>query len=211
MYVLREGLERAVRLSVYGKDEQQRRLAAEFVDYILRRAEEAGDDVYEKAKEVVEEGRARSYLTLKGFEKEVKADGRRYVVKVRDGETVEEERGGRKLLRIRITAEVGRVEGEHTIVDRVVREYTITFGRYGADNAAVGFAYARADAPGGREADAERLSALIKALTGEEPRIRRLKNGKIRIECYGGHLEGFMRYAELAAVIKRWLEETSRR
>jgi hypothetical protein len=36
---------------------------------------------------------------------------------------------------------VGRVEGEH-IVDRVVREYTITFGRYGG-NEAVGFAYAR--------------------------------------------------------------------
>jgi hypothetical protein len=26
-----------------------------------------------------------------------------------------------------------------------------------------------------------------------------------------GHLEGFMRYTELADVIKRWLEETSRR
>jgi hypothetical protein len=29
----------------------------------------------------------------------------------------------------------------------------------------------RADASGGREADAERLSALIKALTGEEQRV----------------------------------------
>ncbi len=36
------------------------------------------------------------------------------------------------------------MEGEHTIVDRVVREYTITFGRRGADNAAVGRAYANA-------------------------------------------------------------------
>ncbi len=40
------------------------------------------------------------------------------------------------MLRIKITAEVGRVEGEHTIVDRVVREYTITYGRYGKLNAA---------------------------------------------------------------------------
>jgi hypothetical protein len=52
---------------------------------------------------------------------------------------------------------------------------------------------------------------VIKAITGKEPRIRRIKNGKIKIECYGGHLEGFMGFAELADVIKRWLEETSRR
>ncbi len=45
-------------------------------------------------------------------------------------------KGGKTLLRIRISAEVGRVEGEHTIVDRVVREYTITYGRYGKLNAA---------------------------------------------------------------------------
>jgi hypothetical protein len=38
-----------------------------------------------------------------------------------------------------------------------------------------------------------------------------MKNGKIKIVCYGGHLEGFMRYAELADVIKRWLEKTSGR
>jgi hypothetical protein len=202
VYVLREGLERAVRLSVYGKDEQQRRLAAEFVDYILRRAEEAGDDVYEKAKEVVEEGRARSSLTLKGFEKEVKADGRRYVVKVRDGEAVEEGRGGRKLLRLKITAEVSRVEGEH-IVDRVVREYTITFGRYGKLNAAVGFAYASVDAPGGRGTDAERYSALVEALTGKRPRILKRSDGTIELVCGGEHLDGFKRFAELADAIEK--------
>jgi hypothetical protein len=160
---------------------------------------------------VVEEGKAWGSLTLKGFEKEVEVDGRRHKVKVRGGEAVEEDRGGRKLLRIRITAEVGRVEGEHTIVDRVVREYTITFGRYGRNNAAVGFATARADAPGGREADAERFSALVKALTGREPGVYRMKNGKIIIKCYREHLDGFMRFAELADAIEKWLEETSRR
>jgi hypothetical protein len=51
-----------------------------------------------------------------------------------------------KFLRLKITAEVGRVEGEH-IVDRVVREYTITYGRFGARNEAMGRATARADAP----------------------------------------------------------------
>jgi hypothetical protein len=39
---------------------------------------------------------------------------------------------------------------------------------------------ARADAPGGREADAERFAAVIKALTGKEPRVYRMKDGKIR-------------------------------
>jgi hypothetical protein len=71
----------------------------------------------------------------------------------------------------------------------------------------VGRAYARAD-PGGREADAERFSALIKALTGREPRVYHMKGGKIIIECYEGHLKGFTRYAELADDIEKWLEKT---
>ncbi len=122
-------------------------------------------------------------------------------MKVIDGGAVEEGRGGRKLLRIKITAEVGGVRSE----------YTITYGRYGRKNMTSGFAYASAKAPGGREADAERLAAVIKALTGKEPRIHRMKDGRIMIECYGGHLEGFMRFAELVDAIEKWLEETSRR
>ena len=59
--------------------------------------------------------------------------------------------------------------------------------------------------PGGREADAERLSALVEALTGVKPRIYRMKNGAIIIVCSREHLEGFARYAELADAIKRWL------
>jgi hypothetical protein len=207
--ILKEGLTRAAFLSVYGKDGQQR-LAAAFVEYILQRAWEEGKDVYRKAEEIVKEGMSRSSQKLEGFEKKVEVNGKTYVVKVRGGEAVEEDRGDRKLLRIRITAEVGRVEGGHTIVDRVVHEYTITFSRR-TDNAAIGRAYARADAPGGREADAERLSALIKALTGKEPRVYRMKDGKIMIECYEGHLEGFARYAELADDIEKWLEETNQR
>jgi len=207
VYIRREGLAYAAWLSVYGEGDQ-RKLAAEFVKYILKRAREAGEEVYDKANKIIEEGRARDSLTLKGFEKEVEVDGRRYVVKVIDGEAVEEEQNGKKLLRLKITAEVSRVEGEHTIVDRVVREYTITYSRYGRTNTAEGFATARADAPGGREAEAERFSALIKALTGKEPRIRRKKNGQIMILCYEGHLEGFMRFAELADAIASWLEET---
>ncbi len=127
-------------------------------------------------------------------------DGSRHKVKVKDGEAVEEGRGGRKLLRIKITAEVGGVR----------REYTITYGRYGRNNAAKGFAYASAKAPGGREADAERLATVVKALAGREPKVRRMKNGEIVVKCGGEHLDGFKRYAELADAIAKWLEETSR-
>jgi hypothetical protein len=41
---------------------------------------------------------------------------------------------------------------------------------------------ARANAPGGRETDAERFSALVKALTGRELGVYRMKDGKIK--CY---------------------------
>ena len=164
---------------------------------------EEGEEVYEKAKEVVEEGRARGSLRLIDVRgAEVDVGGRRHVVDViGGGAELEKSWSGRTLLRIAITAEV----------DGVRRDYTMAFGRHSRNNAAVGFAVARADAPGGREADAERLSALIKALTGREPKVRRMKNGEIIIECYEGHLEGFARYAELAEAIAKWLEETSRR
>jgi len=194
-------------LSVYGSG-RQLELAAEFVKYILRRAWEAGEEVYEKAKEIVEEGMLRGSQTLRNFEKKVEVDGKTYVVKVIDGEAVEEDRGGKKLLRLKIAAEVGRVEGEHTIVDRVVREYTITYSRRRADNVAEGYAYASAKAPGGRKADAERFSALVEALTGKKPRVYQRSDGNIMIECGREHLDGFMRFAELADAIERWLEET---
>jgi len=140
-------------------------------------------------------------LTLKGFEKRVEVEGREHVVKVIDGGAeFDVGRSGKKLLRIRITAEVDGVKGE----------YTITYGRSGASNAAVGFAVARAGAPGGRRADAERLSALIEALTGRRPGVYRTRDGKIEMMCYGEHLEGFRRYVELTDAIEKWLRETRR-
>jgi hypothetical protein len=215
VYIRREGLAYAAWLSENCEDKEQRELAAEFVKLILLRAEEADggkcDKVCEKVKEIVEEGKAWSSQTLEGFEKKVEVNGKTYVVKViGGGAEFDEGRGGRKLLRIKITAEVGRVEGEHTIVDRAVREYTITFSRR-TDNAAEGYAYVRAEAPGGREADTERLAAVIKALTGKEPRIRRRSDGTIELVCGREHLDGFARFAELADAIERWLEETRRR
>ncbi len=59
VYIRRDGLAHAAWLSEYGSGEQQR-LAAEFVEHILQRAKEKGKKVYEKAKEIVEEGMSRS-------------------------------------------------------------------------------------------------------------------------------------------------------
>jgi hypothetical protein len=167
----------------------------------MERAREEGDDVYEKAKEIVEKGKTRGSLRLEGFEKRVEVGGREHVVKVIGGKAeFDVGRSGRPHLGIRITAEV----------DGVRSDYTITFCRRGARNKAVGRAYARADAPGGRKADAERFSALIKALTGREPGVYHMKGGKIKIECSQGHLEGLRRYAVFADAIEKWLEEVER-
>jgi hypothetical protein len=95
-------------------------------------------------------------------------------------------------------------------VDGIKSEYIITYGRYGKLNAALGRAYASADAPRGRGADAERLAAVIEALTGIKPKVYRRSDGIIKLVCGRKHLDGFKRYAELADAIRRWLEESSR-
>jgi len=72
--ILREGLAYAAWLSMYGSVEQ-RRTAAGFVEYILGRAWDAGEDVYRKALAAVEEGKARGLFSLRGFEEEVRVNG----------------------------------------------------------------------------------------------------------------------------------------
>jgi hypothetical protein len=140
-------------------------------------------------------GQGEELLTLKGFEKEVEVGGRKYMVKVVGWSTeLKESQSGKLLLKIKTAAEI----------DGVKSEYTTTYGRYGEDNEVKGRAY-------GREADAERYSALIKALTGREPRIIEKSDGTIEAVCGSAHLKGFMRYAELADAIEKWLEETGRR
>ncbi len=213
--ILKEGLAYAAWLSVHGEDEDQRRLAARFVEHILRRAEDACRDrkeecpVYKKAKEIVEEGKMRDSLELKKFEKEFEVNGKKYKVKVIDGDAeIEESRRGKTLLRIKIKVEVSYVEGGHIV--RVEREYTITYSKFGKRNETMGYTHARGDTSEDREADAERLAAVIEALTGVKPRIHRKSDGRIEIKCGRTHLEGFMRYKELAPTIKKWLEETSR-
>ncbi len=131
--ILKEGLAYAARLSVRGEGEQ-RDLAAAFVEYILQRAEKEGEKVYDKAKMIVKEGKTRGSLKLEDFEREVEVNGKKHVVKVIGGGAVfKRGKGGKTLLRIRITAEV----------DGVRSDYTITYGKYGEDNVAIGFAVAR--------------------------------------------------------------------
>ena len=66
VYIRREGLAYAAWLSVYGEREQ-RELAARFVEHILKRAEEAGKEVHEKAKKIIEEGDVERLLDVKGL------------------------------------------------------------------------------------------------------------------------------------------------
>ena len=47
---------------------------------------------------------------------------------------------------------------------------------------------------------------MIEALTGVKPKVYRRSDGDIEIVCGREHLEGFMRYTELADAIKKWLE-----
>ena len=192
--ILKEGLERAAWLSVHGSEEQ-RRLAAGFVEYILRRAGEEGREVYEKAEEIVKRGKELGSLRLTDVRgAEVFVGGMRHVVDVLGGwARFDEGRSGKTLLRIKITADIDGVRSDHAM----------TFGRYKRSNKALGYAYAKADV-------AERFSALIKALTGREPKVRRMRDGTIMIECGREHLDRLMRFAELYAAIMRWLEETER-
>jgi hypothetical protein len=193
IYVRIGGLIRAAWLSVHGSGEQQK-LAARFVEYILQRAWEAGEEVYEKAKEIIEEGKARGSLTLKNFTREVWMGKEKHVVKTFGCSVAVGESG---LLHVAVLAEIGGVEG--------VRVFS--FGKSG--RSVLGFAAARANAPGGKEADAKRFVALVKALTGKRPKVVRSKRGKVTIMLYSTHLYRLIRYAELAEAIEVWLTETS--
>jgi hypothetical protein len=107
-------------------------------------------------------------------------------------------RDGKKLLRIKITAEV----------DGVLRDYTITFGRCGKRGRGTRLRQRqRARRQRDRRQETRRRS---KGHYGQKPRIQKKSDGAIEVECDREHLKGFKRYAELASVIARWLEETSR-
>lgn len=85
------------------------------VEGMLQRARKVGEEVYKKAREIVEKETPRDSLTLNSFEKEVEVNGKRHIVRVLFWDV----KIGR-LLKINITAEV----------DGVARTYTITFRRF---------------------------------------------------------------------------------
>jgi len=81
-------------------------------------------------------------------------------------------------------------------VDGVKSDYTITFGRRGAGNAAVGRAAAVADARG----------------DGSRRWLRRsgegagdMRGAAARVVCGGEHLEGFGCCVGLASAVEKWL------
>jgi hypothetical protein len=91
-------------------------------------------------------------------------------------------KSGKIMLKIRIAAEADGVRGN----------CVITFRRRGKTD--VGYACAGAGGQG-----AERYSALIKALTGKEPEVCRLKDGRIMAMCSEVH--NFACYRELPKYI----------
>jgi hypothetical protein len=138
--ILREGLAHAAWLSVHGSGEQTG-VGGGVCGVHTPEGWGGGRGGLRKSQKIIEEGKARGSLKLEGFEKEVEVDGKRHMVKViGGGAEIEESRRGKKLLRIKITAEV----------DGVRREYEITYGRYGTDNVARGIAHASVNVPGGR-------------------------------------------------------------
>jgi hypothetical protein len=182
VYIRREGLRRIATAAARGNV-----IANEFVEQILRRAEEAGAAVYEKVEEAVEEGRAMGTLRLSGMKAEVEVWGRRRAVAVLSWDADWNSRR----LRISILAEV----------DGVKDWYTATFYKTWRGYVA-GYAYARATAPGGRKANAKRFAAVVKAVTGKEPKMYAMRR---RLDLGRAHLDGFAQYAELADIVEGWL------
>jgi hypothetical protein len=184
IYIRREGLRRIATMAARGNP-----VAAEFVEHILHRAKEVGGAVYERIRKTVEAGRAVGSLKLSEVkEVEVEVGGKKHVVTVLSWDA---EWDGHHL-RISILAEVDGVEEWHSA----------TFYRRGGR--VDGSAYAKASAPGGAETDAERFAALMKALTGREPKAYTVKGGFVFFlgrAC----LDALARYAELADIVEDWL------
>jgi hypothetical protein len=176
VYVRREGLRRTAAMAARGNP-----TAAELLEQILQK-------VGERVRKIVEEGRAVGSLKLTEVRAEVEAGGKRHSVEVLSWDTEWNERR----LQISILAEVDGVEEWHSA----------TFYRRG--RRVEGAAYAKASAPGGAEAYAERFAALMKALTGREPKAHTVR-GKPAFFLSRAYLDALARYAELAEIVEGWL------
>jgi hypothetical protein len=192
IYIAREGIIELAYIAKHGTDETQRLGAASLIEHLSRKAELAGKEVLVKLEELVREGESRRSLHAEGLKTVVKIEwkGRHVEVPV-EVKSIKAWEDGNKL-RIVVGAIVGGVEGQ----------WTATFRRT-KKNAIEGYTVARVNAPGGREEDAKRIIALVKALTGEEPNIK-LDKGKPVIIYTRRHLDGFKKYTEVADTIREW-------
>jgi hypothetical protein len=187
-----EGITRLAYIAKHGTDETQRLGAASLIEHLSRKAELASKEVLAKLEELIREGESRRSLRAEGLKTVVKIEwkGRRVEVPVEVKNIRAQEEGDK--LRIAVIA----------VVDGIKGEWIATFYR-DDDNRILGYTVAHADAPGGKEEDAKRVTALTKALTGEEPNIIR-KEGRTVIRYTRRHLEGFKKYAEVADAIEEW-------
>jgi hypothetical protein len=196
-YLKREGIVELAYIAIYSTDEARKKEAASLIEHLRDRAEAKGKDVLEKLEELIKHGEERGFrhATVMKEVVEIEWEGHRTTVSVEVKEIHAEEDGDK--LRISVTAVVSGVEGR----------WEMTFLRREKDRAVIGYTATRADAPGGREEDAKRIAALIKALTGEEPNIIR-RNGKIKeIKYTRRHLDGLRKYAELTDAVRKWLDK----
>jgi hypothetical protein len=175
-----KGLEHIAWLSVYGS-ERQRELVKEFLERILRAAQIEGGDAYRRVKRAVDKGASRSFPTLKGLEKE--AEG--HIVRVKEASV--QNKDGR--LKIAVAAEV----------DGINVKCVLSFIKMKKGGVA-GFARANT-----AEA-AERIVAVVVALTGVRPTVVRLNNGAYMLRCNEKHLKALARYAELVDYVENWMK-----
>jgi hypothetical protein len=177
-----EGLRHLAYLAAQAQDEQIRAEAAQLLQQVKEAAE---GEARRRLEEEIEAGRSRGTAKLTGF---------------KTGDvTIHEAKAWieKEQLRIWIRAEVGGAP----------LQKTITFTR-GARGEVRGYAYAHADAPGGRAADAHRTKTLIIALTGHEPTVVKRRDGAIVLKLTRRHLEALMKYAEIYQEAERWLQKT---
>ncbi len=179
--ILARGLAYAAWLSARGSG-KQRELARELLERILCAAQIEGGDVYRRVKRVVDVGISQSSLSLRGFEKGV--EGRMVKIKKWSARIDENNK-----LKIAVAAEV----------DGVNTECEISFVKRRRGGIA---GFAKADAA----EEAERIIAVVKALTGIPPTAVRMNNGVYVLRCNEKHLKALARFAELADYVEKWVE-----
>jgi len=166
---------------------KERKTANEFLEFLVKRADVEGKEVRKRIEELINGGKSKGAFADARQAKDVEfgwgSQTVKSAVKINDVETWIEGESEKSKLRILVRAEVDGVKGESTF----------TFFR-GFRDEVLSYTYARAGAPGGRGEDAERIAAVVKAMTEKEPAVNRRKDRKIVIECFGLHLKGFKKY-----------------